>query len=102
MYFYLFGALGTFSPLRCHCSSWLSGANLRDRPGVFWLATEINEQELIVQEQSMISNFSLATQQTMLKCREHFFPKYQIKSSSLDQTKFEKPPRASPGVELID
>ncbi len=50
----------------------------------------------------MISNFNLATQQTMVKCREHLFLKYEIKSNSLDQARSGKQPRASPGVEIID
>jgi hypothetical protein len=50
----------------------------------------------------MISNFNLAMQQTMVKCQEHLFLEYKIKLSSLDQARFEKQPRASPGVEIID
>jgi hypothetical protein len=44
----------------------------------------------------MISNFNLATQQTMVECREHLFLKYKIKPNSLDQTRSGKQPRASP------
>jgi hypothetical protein len=50
----------------------------------------------------MISNFNLATQQTMVKCQEHLFLKYKIKPSSPDQARFDKQPRTSPGVEIID
>jgi hypothetical protein len=50
----------------------------------------------------MISNFNLATQQTMVKYREHLFLAHKIKPSSLDQARLDKQPRASPGVEIID